>query len=126
MTDHHKKIDVIITAEPAPQKPGLSAAMQRAARAQQVVVGAQAFDAQGHISPDALDVISTVMSRGGTVVVDLPAAARQADTFNAFASAVLNSADAKAGHRNTGQMLFAGAVDAPLVATAKPPAPRRH
>lgn len=125
MTDHRDKINVIITDAPAATKSQLSAAMQRAASAQQVVVGAQAFDTQGHISRDALDVISTVMSRGGTVVVDLPAAARQADTFNAFASAVMGAADAKAGHRNNGQMLFAGPVDAPLVTEAKAPAPRR-
>lgn len=125
MTDH-RKIDMIITAEPAKPQSRLSAAMQRAAAAHEIAVGAQAFDDKGHIHAEALDVISTVMSRGGTVLVDLPASARQADTFNAFASAVLGAADAKAGHRSTGQLLFAGSVDAPLVASAPiNAAPRR-
>ncbi len=124
MTDH-RKIDMIITAEPAKPQSRLSAAMQRAAAAHEITVGAQAFDAQGHIHPEALEVISSVMSRGGTVLVDLPTSARQADTFNAFASSVLGAADAKAGHRNTGQLLFAGPVDAPLAVIAKPPTARR-
>lgn len=127
MSNDHKKIDVVIIADapqsqPLPARRALSAEMQRAAAAEQVVVSAQAFDADGRLRPDALEVISEVMSHGGTVVVDLPLAARYADAFNAFATSVLASADAKAGHRNTGKLLFAGAVEAPLV-TATPTAP---
>ena len=119
MSDH-RKIDVVITAEPAKPQSHLSAALQRAAAAHEIVVGAQAFDAQGHISTEAAEVIRTVMGHGGTVLVDLPASARQADTFNAFAHAVLSGAD-----DNKGKLLFAGQADA-LVATAKAPAaPRR-
>lgn len=120
----HRKIDTVILADMPPRKT-LPPELQRAAAASMVRVGREAFNTAGHLHNDVLEVASEVMSHGGTVVVDLPDIARRADVFNAFALSLLNRADAKAGHRNTGQMLFEGPVDAPLVAAAKPPA-RRH
>lgn len=116
---NERKIDVVIVDVLEPEnRRRLSHAMNRVCGNERIAVAQEAFDATGHIRSGALEAITDVMSRGGTVFVDLPDAARSADNFNDFARRVMSGADHKAGTRNHGKMLFNKPADT-LIATMK-------
>ncbi len=59
-------------------------------------VAQHAFNQQGILRDAALDAISTVLSEGGNVFVDMPEALHYADAFNKFAHDVMKEAHTKA------------------------------
>ena len=95
-------------------------------------VAQHAFNQHGVLRPAALDAISTVLSEGGNVFVDMPEALHHAEAFNKFAHDVMEEAHIKADGtaiarsvkpQTLGVILFNQPSDAAIVET--PIRPRR-
>lgn len=103
-------------------------------------IAKHAFNEHGVIRDAALDAISTVLSEGGNVVIDMPETLHYAPAFNKFAHDVMEEAHIKADGtaiaqgfmsnqprdvrpKPLGTILFNKPSDAAIVAT--PVTPRR-
>ena len=100
-------------------------------------VAQHAFNQHGVLRPAALDAISTVLSEGGNVFVDMPEALHYAPAFNKFAHDVMAEAHTKADGtaiargvtanpprsvkpQALGRILFNQPSDAAIMVTEKP------